>query len=95
MSTSGYEDIVSYAPFDAPMSDTLENIAAKEMNLMLHDLAQESEAMIIDVDAVAAEIGGAEHLPDGIHHSATLQALLRSAMFTAWAPQSRKSGSVR
>jgi hypothetical protein len=95
MSTSGYEDIVSYAPFDAPMSDTLENIAAKEMNLMLHDLAEECDASIIDVDAVAAEIGGAEHLPDGIHHSATLQALLRSAMFTAWTPQARKSGSVR
>jgi len=95
MSTSGYEDIVSYAPFDAPMSDTLENIAAKEMNLMLHDLAQECDATIIDVDALAAEIGGAEHLPDGIHHSAMLQALLRSAMFTAWTPQARKSGSVR
>ena len=95
MSTSGYEDIVSYAPFDAPMSETLENIAAKEMNLMLHDLAQECDATIIDVDALAAEIGGAEHLPDGIHHSATLQALLRSAMFTAWKPQARKSRSVR
>ena len=45
MSTSGYEDIVSYAPFDAPMSDTLENIAAKEMNLMLHDLAEECDAI--------------------------------------------------
>jgi hypothetical protein len=95
MSTSGYEDIVSYAPFDAPMSETLENIAAKEMNLMLHDLAEECDAAIIDVDAVAAEIGGAEHLPDGIHHSATLQALLRSAMFAAWKPQARKSGAVR
>ena len=95
MSTSGYEDIVSYAPFDAPMSDTLENIAAKEMNLMLHDLAQECDAAIIDVDALAAEMGGAEHLPDGVHHSATLQALLRSAMFTAWTPRPRKSGSAR
>jgi len=95
MSTSGYEDIVSYAPFDAPMSETLENIAAKEMNLMLHDLAEECDASIIDVDAVAAEIGGAEHLPDGIHHSAALQGLLRSAMFTAWKPQARKSGAVR
>jgi hypothetical protein len=84
MSTSGYEDIVSYSPFDAPMSDTLENIAAKELNLMLHDLAEECDISIIDVDALAAEIGGAEHLPDGIHHSAAMQAVLRSAIFSAW-----------
>jgi hypothetical protein len=89
MSTSGYEDIVSYSPFDAPMSDTLENIAAKEMNLMLHDLSEECDVFIIDVDALAAELGGAEHLPDGIHHSAAMQAILRSAIFTEWSPPSR------
>ena len=84
MSTSGYEDIVSYSPFDAPMSDTLENIAAKEMNLMLHDLAEECDFSIIDVDALAADLGGAEHLPDGIHHSAAMQTILRSAIFAEW-----------
>jgi hypothetical protein len=78
MSTSGYEDILSYAPFDAPMRETLENIAAKEMNLMLHDLAEECDFSIVDVDAVAAQLGGADHLPDGIHHSGTMQAVLRS-----------------
>jgi hypothetical protein len=81
MSTSGYEDIVSYAPFDEPMSDTLENIAAKDMNLMLHELAGECDIAIIDADAAAAELGGAEHLPDGIHHSAAMQAMLRTAIF--------------
>jgi hypothetical protein len=78
MSTSGYEDILSYAPFDAPMRETLENIAAKEMNLMLHDLSEECDFSIVDVDAMAAQLGGAEHLPDGIHHSAIMQTALRS-----------------
>jgi hypothetical protein len=81
MSTSGYEDILSYSSFDAPMRETLENIAAKEMNLMLHDLADECDFSIVDVDAIAAELGGAQHLPDGIHHSGTMQAVLRSEIF--------------
>jgi hypothetical protein len=81
MSTSGFEDILSYAPFDAPLRETLENIAAKEMNLMLHDLAEECDFSIIDVDSIAAYLGGAQHLPDGIHHSAAMQSLLRSAIF--------------
>ncbi len=78
MSTSGYEDISSYAPFDAPMSDTLTSIASKELNLMLHDLVDSHDLAIIDVDALAADMGGAEHLPDGIHQSGPIQAALRN-----------------
>jgi hypothetical protein len=81
MSSSGFEDILSYAPFDAPLRETLENIAAKEMNLMLHDLTDECEFSIIDVDSIAAYLGGAEHLPDGIHHSGAMQAMLRTQIF--------------
>ena len=77
MSTSGFEDITSYAAFDAPLGDTLENISAKEMNLMLHDLAEDCDFSIVDVDAIAADLGGSEHLPDGIHHSAAMQAMVR------------------
>jgi hypothetical protein len=92
MSTSGYEDIVSYAPFDEPMSDTLENIAAKDMNLTLHELTAECDISIIDADAAAAELGGAEHLPDGIHHSAAMQAILRNEIFDQWSPGRSLSG---
>jgi hypothetical protein len=82
MSTSGFEDITSYAPFDAPMGEILETIAAKEMNLMLHDLAEECDVSIVDVDAIAADLGGSEHLPDGIHHSAAMQAVVRSEILS-------------
>ncbi len=77
MSTSGYEDISNYAPFDAPMSDTLANIGSKELNLILHDIAETRELHIIDVDTIAADLGGRNHLPDGIHQSGPMQAHLR------------------
>lgn len=77
MSTSGHEDISSYAAFDQPMGETLANISAKEMNLMLHDLAEERDVGIVDVDAIAADLGGSEHLPDGIHPSGTMLTVLR------------------
>ncbi|NVN11229.1 MULTISPECIES: hypothetical protein [Nguyenibacter] len=77
MSTAGYEDISSYAGFDAPMSDTLSSIAAKEQNLMLHDVAASRDMAIIDVDALGAQLGGALHLPDGIHQSGPMQVALR------------------
>ncbi|HEY5288776.1 MAG TPA: hypothetical protein VIJ59_01955 [Caulobacteraceae bacterium] len=77
MSTSGREDIANYTAFDAPLGATLANIAAKEVNLMLHDLGREAKVSIVDVDAMAADIGGAAHLPDGVHQSGELQALVR------------------
>jgi hypothetical protein len=78
MSTSGDEDVFSYAPFDRPMDDTLSSIRAKELNLMLHDLAREQDISIVDVDAIAAELGGAAHLPDGVHQSGLMQAEVRA-----------------
>jgi hypothetical protein len=80
MSTSGQEDISDYSPFSHPMAETLENIASKQLNLMLHDICGESNVAILDIDAIAAELGGGRHLPDGIHQSESLQAALRSEM---------------
>jgi hypothetical protein len=78
MSTSGVEDISSYASFEHPMSESLANIATKELNLMLHDLAEERDFDIVDLDAITAELGAAHHLPDGIHPSGSLLAVLRT-----------------
>jgi hypothetical protein len=78
MSTSGREDISSYMAFDAPLGDTLSSVAAKEMNLMLDGLAEAYDVAVIDVDALGAEIGGGEHLPDGIHQSGLMQAMVRA-----------------
>jgi len=79
MSTSGDDDVQNYQPFDAPMAETLSGVRARDMNLMLHDLAREdSDVAIIDVDAIAAETGARHNLPDGVHSSGALQAELRA-----------------
>ncbi len=77
MSTSGFETLHTYAAFDAPLGNALNTIRAKELNLMLHDLAREGGVSIVDNDAIAADMGAA-HLPDGVHNSGALQAELRS-----------------
>lgn len=94
MSTSGYEDVSSYLAFDAPLSDTLSLVAAKEWNLMLQDIADERELYIVDVDAIAADIGGAEHLPDGIHQSGLMQTLLRREVLSILSDLQRTETSV-
>ncbi len=78
MSTSGREDLQSYAGFDAPLRDTLSSVRAKELNLMLHDLARAKDVAIVDVDAIAAEIGGMSHVPDGVHFSGPMQVAVRA-----------------
>ena len=77
MSSSGDDDVQSYMPFDKPLGDTLASIRGKDINLMLHDLAREYDVAIVDVDAIAAELGGQRNLPDGIHPSGALQAEVR------------------
>ncbi len=78
MSSSGAETITSYAGFDAPLGDTLSSIDAQDANLMLEDLAQARGLDIVDADAIAAEIGARQHLPDGIHQSGLMQSRLRA-----------------
>jgi len=78
MSSTGEDDIQNYQAFDEPMGDLLAGVRARDMNLMLHDLARENdEVAIVDLDAIAADIGGQSNLPDGIHSSGALQAELR------------------
>jgi hypothetical protein len=78
MSTAGNETILNYAAFDPPMGDTLSNVRKKELNLMLHDLAREGRIEIVDLDAIAADMGALSHLPDGIHASGAMQTEIRS-----------------
>jgi len=85
MSTSGHEDITNYMGFDAPLSDTLSNVAAKEMNLVLEDAAAAQGITVIDVDSIAAGLGGAQHVPDGIHQSGALQSILRQEVLNSLA----------
>jgi hypothetical protein len=77
MSTSSLDQLYFYAPFDRPMSDVLARYRARELNLMLHDLAADHGLVLVDFDAIAAEMGARAHLPDGTHLSGEMEAELR------------------
>jgi hypothetical protein len=78
MSTSGVDDLQSYAGFEEPIS--LENpyVWKRELNLMLHDLVAEHDIAIVDSDAIGAALGGVIAIHDGIHQNGEMQAMLRS-----------------
>ncbi|HVO88733.1 MAG TPA: hypothetical protein VMV45_09335 [Casimicrobiaceae bacterium] len=76
-STASSETIHSYAAFDRPLARTLGSVRARELNLMLYDLARDRNVAIVDVDAIAADLGTQRHVPDGIHGSAMLQDEIR------------------
>jgi hypothetical protein len=78
MSTSGSDDVHSYAGFDAPIGETLASVHSKDMNLMLYDLARERDIAIVDADAIAAELGARSNLHDEVHQSGAMQAELRA-----------------
>ena len=78
MSTSGADDVQSYAGFDPPIGETLASVHSKDMNLMLHDLARERDIAIVDADAIAAELGARSNLHDEVHQSGAMQAELRA-----------------
>jgi len=78
MSTTGYEDLQTYAGLDAPLGDSVASVRDKDVNLMLHDLARERDVAIIELDAIAAELGGQRSMPDGVHQNGAMQAELRA-----------------
>jgi hypothetical protein len=77
MSTSGREEIQDYAGFDAPIGETVATLRARDLNLMLADLARERDIAVVDADAIAAEIGARSCLADGVHQNGAMQAELR------------------
>jgi hypothetical protein len=78
MSTSGYEDIQTYAAFDAPLGQSLLSVHDKQLNLMLQDLARERDIAIIDADAIAAELGGRLcFTSDAVHQNGLMQEEVR------------------
>ncbi|MEJ0015594.1 MAG: hypothetical protein WDN25_03355 [Acetobacteraceae bacterium] len=80
VSTSAREDITSYASFDGPLHASLASVRAKELNLMLGELAAEGTLDVLDADAVAAELGAGLHIPDGVHQSGRMQHELRAEL---------------
>lgn len=77
VSTLGTEQVQCYASFERPLGRTLGTVRAREVNAMLHDLARSHGVRIVDCDALAAEYGGRQHIPDRVHSSGVLQQATR------------------
>ena len=78
MSTLGQDDVQGYAAFDEPLGDILASVHAKDVNLMLCDLARGHDIAVVDADAIAAELGASRNLRDGMHQSGAMQAETRN-----------------
>jgi len=76
-SSSIGDAIFNYAAFDRPMSNLVASIRAKELNLMLYDLARDRGIAVVDGDELVAMLGAQYHLPDGVHQSGVVQGNLR------------------
>ena len=79
-STPIHEDVSHYAAFPAPLNETLAGVRAKELNLMLHDLARDHPLDILDLDAAVARVGVRDHMADGMQWSGRLKAELRGEL---------------
>lgn len=77
VSTLGTEQVQCYASFDRPLGKSLGSVRAREQNAMLHDLARSHDIAIVDSDAIAAEYGVAQHIPDRVHASGAVQQATR------------------
>jgi hypothetical protein len=78
ISSTSLDDVYCYAPFTRPLGNALASIHAKEMNLMLYELARARDISVVDVDAIAAALGIGKHVPDGAHQSGRLQKAVRA-----------------
>ena len=74
------ESIQSYDAFDDHTMAHLSSLRTYDLNLMLHDLARAPNVELVDADAIAADLGVAEHMPDGIHATEQLQAETRAEL---------------
>lgn len=83
VSTFRGEDIVSYAPFEGALGDTLRGYRARELNAMLDDAAREADIDIVDVDAIAADMGVIVNVPDGAHQNGPMQREVRAELLAA------------
>jgi hypothetical protein len=80
MSTPSFESIQNYKFLDIDTLHRLSSLRAKELNLMLHDLARSSGVAVIDADAIAADLGMLAHFPDDFHATGTLIGEMRGEL---------------
>lgn len=72
------DETFCYAGFDRPLGNTLAAIRLKELNLLLHALARARDISIVDVDAIAADLGQRAHFVHPVHADRVFEAAVRA-----------------
>jgi len=75
MASSSDPTVDCLAPFDQPTFDGL--VRKRELNLMLYELARETDLSIVDVDDLGTQLGGSHFLTDMIHQDRAMEAAVR------------------
>jgi hypothetical protein len=80
MSSFAYESVRDYRALDDQTIASLSGVRAKDLNLLLHDLAGAHDIVVVDADAIAADMGMALHLPDGVHGTGAFYGAVRAEL---------------
>jgi hypothetical protein len=75
-STSGEDEVQCYAGLESPPK----SVIAKEANLICATLAQRHDVAVLDIDAIAADVGIARHSRGGLHHDGVMGAAIREEL---------------
>lgn len=78
LSTLGGDDLQTYVGQIQPLENALPSVLFRSRNLMLLELARSDGIGVVDIDAIAADLGAMEHLPDGLHGDGTFNAAVRA-----------------
>jgi hypothetical protein len=80
MSSQGTDAVYDYSLFEAPLARHAAGVFHQELNLAVEELQHEGALEVLDVDALAVELGGREGVPDQMHHSGELQTRMRGEL---------------
>jgi hypothetical protein len=75
MTGSEQSTVECFAPFDQAAFDSI--VRKQELNLMLYELARETDISIVDVDDMGAQLGSRSFFTDMVHHSRAMEVAVR------------------
>jgi hypothetical protein len=76
ISSSASDDVQCYQGLDARLA----SVRGKTLNLVLAALEQQHGVAVLDVDAIAADVGIGRHSGDGVHHDGVMAHALRGEL---------------
>jgi hypothetical protein len=75
MASSNDPPVDCLAPFDQPTFDAI--VRWRELNLMLYELARETDLSIVDVDDMGTQLGGSHFMTGMVHQDRAMEEAVR------------------